>query len=349
MPVIKSNAYGHGFFEVAAFCESNPTVKKMLVVSLAEALTLRRQKIKKPIIVLSFFDLERLKKQKREILKNISLPVYDLKIAQALNKIARAKGVKIKIHLKIDTGTSRIGFLPAELIRQSAINTLKSFRNLFVEGVFSHFAASETNKKYTKRQLKIFKEILLKLKEEGIDPPLKHFACTAAALVAPKSHFNAIRLGIGFYGLWASKQAKKAGKFTLKPALSWRTRLIQVKKIPKNTPVGYGCSCVVNRPTTLGIIPVGYWDGLDRRLSNYGQVLHQGKRCNILGRVCMNMTMIDLTGQPAKAGDKITLIGRQGRKEITADEMAEKVGTINYEVVSRINPLLPRILIHPVK
>ena len=160
----------------------------------------------------------------------------------------------------------------------------------------------------------------------------------------PKSHFNAIRLGIGFYGLWASKQAKKAGRFELKPALSWQTRLIHVKKIPKNTSVGYGCSCIVKKPTTLGIIPVGYWDGLDRRLSNCGQVLHQDRRCNILGRVCMNMTMIDLTGRPAKTGDQITLLGREGRKEITADEIAEKIGTINYEIISRINPLLPRIL-----
>lgn len=342
MPVIKSNAYGHGFFEVAAFCEANQTVKKMLVVSLDEALMLRRKKIKKPIIVLSFFNLEQLKKQKGKNLKNISLPVYDLKTARVLNQIARVKGIKIKIHLKIDTGASRIGFLPAELTKRGNIKTLKSFKNLFIEGIFSHFAASETNKKYTQKQLAIFKEILLKLKDEGIDPPLKHFACTAAALAAPKSRFNAIRLGIGFYGLWASKQAKKAGKFELKPALSWQTRLIQVKKISKNTPVGYGCSCVVNRPTVLGIIPVGYWDGLDRRLSNRGQVLHRGKRCNILGRVCMNMTMIDLTGHRAEAGDKITLIGRQGREEITADEMAEKIGTINYEVISRINPLLPR-------
>lgn len=344
MPVVKSNAYGHGFFEVAGFCETSPTVKKILVVSLDEALKLRGQKIKKPIVVLSFFNLEQLKKQKGQILENISLSVYDLKTARALNKIARAKGIKIKIHLKIDTGTSRIGFLPAELTVSDASKTLKSFKNLFIEGIFSHFAASETNKKYTRKQLSVFKEILLKLKEEGISPPLKHFACSAAALVSSQSHFNAIRLGIGFYGLWASKQAKKAGRFALKPVLSWQTRLIQVKKIPKNTPVGYGCSCVVNRPTTLGIIPVGYWDGFDRRLSNCGQVLHRGKRCNILGRVCMNMTMIDLTGQPAKAGDQITLIGRQSREKITADEMAGKIGTINYEVVSRINPLLPRIL-----
>ena len=326
--------------EVARFCDTCNLINKIAVVNLAEALELRKNKIKKPIIVLSFFDFEELATVSKKGLENTSLPIYDTATAIKLNNFAKKSKIKAKIHLKIDTGASRIGFLPKKLIKN--IELLKKLNNLDIEGVFSHFASSEEDKKYTQRQLLIFNKTIAELKAVGINPRMIHIACTAAALVTPPNQCNATRLGIGFYGLYPSEQIKKIIK--LKSVLSWHTRLIQVKEIPKNTLIGYGGAYRTYRQTKLGIIPVGYWDGLDRHLSNCGQVLFNGRKCAILGRICMNLTMIDLTGLNAKTGDKITLIGRQGGVEITADDLAKKIGTINYEVVTRINPQIKRII-----
>ncbi|MBI5022819.1 MAG: alanine racemase [Candidatus Magasanikbacteria bacterium] len=340
IPVIKSNAYGHGFLEIARFCDTSKLINKIAVVNLAEALELRKNKIKKQIIVLSFFDFKELNGLKESELKNISLPVYDTATAVKLNNFVKKRGIKIKINLKIDTGASRIGFLPKEMIQNIAL--LKKLNNLTIEGIFSHFASSEEDKKYTQKQLRIFDKIIVKLKTNGINPPMIHIACTAAALTVPEGRHNAIRLGIGLYGLYPSAQIKKIIK--LKPVLSWHTRLIQVKNIHKGTLVGYGGTHRTHHQTQLGIIPVGYWDGLDRHFSNCGQVLFKDKKCAILGRICMNLTMIDLTGLNAKTGDKVTLIGRQGKTEITTDDLAQKLNTINYEVVTRINPQIKRII-----
>lgn len=344
MAVVKSNAYGHGFLEVAKFCDAQKAVDLLAVVNLDEALALRQNKIKKPILILTFFELEKLKKLPADFFKKTAFPVYDLQTAKALNCLAAKKGINIKVHLKIDVGTSRIGFLSKDILNEKMLNSLKSLKNITIEGVFSHLAASEENLTYTKKQIKTFERILSQLKKEGINPPLKHLACTASTLAAPPSRFNAVRLGLGLYGLWPSPQTKNRNGIDLKQALSWHTRLIQVKKLPKNTPIGYGCAYITKRPTQLGIIPVGYWDGLDRKLSNCGQILVKGQKCPILGRICMNLTMIDLTGLAAKTGDKVTLLGRQGKNEISAEDLAKKIGTINYEVVTRINPLLPRII-----
>lgn len=340
IPVIKSNAYGHGFIEVAKFCDTCNLINKIAIVSLAEAFELRKNKIKKRIIVLSFFDFEELVTADKKELKNISLPIYDMATAIKLNNFAKKSKIKVKIHLKIDTGASRIGFLPTELIKHMEL--LKKLNNLTIEGIFSHFASSEEDKKYTRKQLQIFNKTIAELKVGGINPQMFHIACTAAALVTSQNQCNATRLGIGFYGLYPSEQIKKIIK--LKPVLSWHARLIQVKNIPKNTLIGYGGTYQTHRQTKLGIIPVGYWDGLDRHLSNCGQVLFKGKKCAILGRICMNLTMIDLTGLNAKTGDKITLIGKQGTAKITADDLAQKINTINYEVTTRINPQIKRIV-----
>jgi alanine racemase len=340
IPVIKSNAYGHGFIEVTRFCDTCKLINKIATVNLAEALELRKNKIKKQIIVLSFFDFDELTTENASKLKNISLPIYDIATAVKLNNFSKKNKIKIKIHLKVDTGASRIGFLPKQLIKNIVL--LKKLNNLTIEGVFSHFASSEEDKKYTQKQLRIFNKTMAKLKAGRINPPMAHIACTAAALVTPQNQCNVARLGIGFYGLYPSLQIKKIIK--LKPVLSWHTRLIQVKELPKNTLIGYGGTFRTHRQTKLGIIPVGYWDGFDRHLSNCGQVLFKGKKCAILGRICMNLTMIDLTGLNAKTGDKITLIGRQGKTEITADDLAKKINTINYEVVTRINPQIKRIV-----
>ena len=173
---------------------------------------------------------------------------------------------------------------------------------------------------------------------------LWHSSCSAATLLHPEARSNAVRVGIGLYGLYPSVQAKRV--LNLKPVLSWYTRLIQIKMIPAGTKIGYDSTYTTKRVTRLGIIPVGYYDGFDRRFSNRGIVLVQGRKCSVLGRICMNVTMIDLTDVqgPLKTGDTVVLIGQSKKESITADQLAEMSGTIHYEVVNRINPLLPRIV-----
>ena len=400
MPIIKSNAYGHGMVEIAKIVA--PKIKWLGVVSLGEALELRRQKIKNRIFVLSYinsFPLRArrgaacLRRQGGEaekfvnpltltlshqgrgeliegIRQNIDLPIYDFNYAELISQTAKKIKRTAKVHIKIDTGASRIGILTNEAI--NFIKKINKLPNLKIEGIFSHFAASEENPEYSRIQLNKFNKIIDVIPalrnatgsasggKAGIQKiPYQHLACSAATLVQPNSHFNLVRIGIGLYGLWPSAQTKKIAQklypnFNLKPALSWKTKIIQIKTIPQGTKIGYGCTYTCKKKTKLAILPVGYWEGYDRHLSNAGPVLVRGQYCPILGRICMNLTMVDVTGvKNTKVGDEVVLIGRQGRSfnsaqgrgEITAEELAEKIGTINYEVVTRINPLLPRIYI----
>lgn len=337
MAVVKSNAYGHGMIPMAQAVEG--LTDWFGVVSGSEALVLRKAGIKKPILVLSFYDSNQIV----ELVKHkISLAVYDLKQAQAISAAAKKFKITANIHLKVDTGTSRLGIFSPAVV--SFVEKLLHLPNIKIEGVFSHFAASEENLDFTFKQDVWFSSVIEELEWRGGDP-IQHIACTAASVVAPKSRHCMVRLGIGLYGLWPSIQAQKRANFALKPALGWQTGVIQVKDLLKGANVGYGLSYKTKRPTKLAILPVGYFDGYDRKLSNQGEVLIGGKRCKVLGRVCMNLIMVDVTDVTnVKIGDTAVLIGRQGREEITADELAKKIGTINYEVVTRINPLIPRII-----
>lgn len=347
MPVIKANAYGHGFLEIAKICQQNREVDRICVVNSDEALRLTRNRIHKPIQILSFYDFD--DKILLELANppsafggggQIIFPLYTHEQAKILNKIGERAKTKIKTHIKIDVGASRVGILPKDAVE--FINKIKKLKNIDIEGIWSHFSSSEDNREVTQQQLNIFNDVLLKLKEQKIDPPLKHLACSAAAILYPTSRLGAARIGISLYGLYPSKQT--VGKINLKPALSWHTKVIQVKNVPSGTKIGYDGAYTVNRPTKLAVLPVGYWDGFDRGLSNRGQVLIKGYRCPILGRVCMNLTMVDVTGlAEVKIGDEITLLGEQKRQKITAEDMASWAGTINYEIIDRINPLLPRI------
>ena len=190
------------------------------------------------------------------------------------------------------------------------------------------------------------------LKSEGIDPPWKHTACSAAAILYPQTYFNLARIGIAMYGLWPSKETLAVAKrekrvISLVPALTWKTVVAQIKKVKKGAPVSYGLTERVTRDSRLAILPVGYWDGYDRRgLSQTGQALIRGHRCKIVGRICMNMCVADVTDVPGiKAEDEVVLLGRQKRAVIAAEDLASKIGTINYEVVTRINPQIPRIVV----
>jgi len=337
MPIVKSNAYGHGMVEAAKLVA--PRVNWLGVASLGEALELRKNNIKKKIFVLSYAPQRQLEQGIRQ---NIDLPVYDLAYAKIISDVAGKLNKKAKVHIKIDTGATRVGVLAKQGIE--FIKEVRQLPNLNIVGIYSHFAASEENQQYTRFQLNNFQKVLPQLEIEGIDIPYRHFACSAAALVEPAAHFNMIRLGLGLYGLWPSEQAKKIALkqypwLNLKPALTWKTKVIQVKDIPKGTKVGYGCTYTAKKKMKIAVLAVGYWEGYDRHLSNKGEVMIRNKKCPVIGRVCMNLTMVDVSkAKGVKAGDEVILLG----KGMSAEDMAESIGTINYEVVTRINPILER-------
>jgi len=339
MPVIKANAYGHGLINIAQICDKSKEADRLCVASLDEALALLNHKISKPLLILSYYELNT-EKVSRAVSKKVGFAVYQIEQARFLNKIGEKNNKKVKVHVKVDTGAARIGILPSQVV--DFIEHLKKLANLELEGLWSHFASSEEDELYTERQYLTFQEVLYQLQRKGIEIPLRHMTCSAALTSYPKANFNAIRVGLSLYGLYPS--AKSRESIALQPALSWFTKIIQVKNLPAGAKIGYGGTFTTSRPTTLAIIPVGYWDGYDRGLSNAASVLIKEKLCPIRGRICMNLSMVDVTDAPnVKAGDTAILIGSENNKAVTADELASLAGTINYEIVDRINPLLPRI------
>lgn len=345
MPVIKSNAYGHGLLEVARICQSAKEVDWLAVVNLEEALALRSAKITKPILVLSYYDLDK-NQVARAIKQNISLVVYQKEQFKFIDKIAGELKKKASVHFKVDTGTSRLGVPVSQAFQ--CINTLLQYKNLELEGLFTHYASAEAvNQSFTKEQTKQFYQLIQALEQDNIFIPLKHAACSAATLVSKNYHFDAVRLGISLYGLWSLEDGRDIRKkHQLEPALTWKTKVIEIKELSAGATVGYGQTYRVKKKIKIAVLPVGYWEGYDRRLSNRGEVLISGQRCPIRGRVCMNLTMVDVSKiKNIKVGDQAVLIGKSGKEEITADELAKKIGTINYEVVTRINPYILRRLV----
>jgi alanine racemase len=339
MPVIKANAYGHGFLEMARICAQNKNVDRICVVNLDEALALIKNRIRKPIMILSFYDSDKNKLQ-GAVKNNAIFPLYDLKQAEILNHLGKKNKKEIKVHLEVDTGASRTGVMPKEIL--GFVKKMRSYPFLELEGIWSHFASSEEDPKYTHYQLKRFEQVIHILDKAGIKIPLKHMACSASTVLYPESRFNAIRLGLSLYGLYDAPQIKN--RIALKPALSWYTTIIQVKEVPSNTKIGYGGTYITKKRTKLAIIPVGYWDGYDRKLSNQGEVIIYDQKCPIRGRICMNLSMVDITKiKGVKVGDKVILIGKDKKTQITVEDLAHQIGTINDEVVTRINPFLPRI------
>ncbi len=341
MPVVKSNAYGHGMIEVAKICDLNSFVDKICVVNLDEAIILINNEIKKPIIILSFYELDT-KKIRVAIKNKVIFPVYLLEQINFLNKLAKTVGETVKIHLKIDTGATRIGVLPTEALKFA--QEISRLKNLKLDGIWSHFASSEDDFEYTKKQQTVFEKTIDELERNNIYIPIKHFACSAATIFHNSARFNAVRLGLSLYGLYPNEKSKKI--IELFPALSMNTKIIQIKTVKQNTKIGYGGTFITKQKTKIAVLPIGYWDGIDRKLSNNGSVIINGARCPIRGRICMNLTMVDVSKiKQVSVGDEVIIIGKQGKNIISADDLAKQIGTINYEVVDRINPLLPRIIV----
>lgn len=348
--VVKSNAYGHGLELASKVAAKSGLVDWLGTASLHEALALRQAGLKLPVLVLSYYHPLRVDEFIRGIKANISFVVYEAGAIKLLVAAAKKAGRPARVHLKIDTGMARLGI--DYRTANQYLRLIKSHKNLLLEGVASHFATAES--KFTgflQTQLENFDKFLAANNSLLSANICKHIACSAAINTQTDSQYNLTRLGIGYYGLWPSPDNEAMVKasqpsFKLQPALTWKTNIIELQKLAAGVTVGYGRTYLTKRPLLMAVLPIGYWDGYDRKLSNRAGVLVQGKLCPVIGRVCMNITMIDVSQvKTVKVGDEVVLLGRQGRREVAAEQLAEKSGTINYEVVTRINPLLNRVLI----
>ena len=348
MPVIKSNAYGHGLLPIARLADSLG-INWFGVNSVEEGISLRQAGFQQKILVLGYVPLAQ---AELAVEYDLRVVVYNPENIRALAEAARRQKKKVYLHLKVETGTNRQG-IPIKKIG-NIWREIKKHPQLVLEGLSSHFANIEdtTDDYYPKFQLENFRQAIDWFKQRDINVPLRHMSCSAASILFPETHFELARVGIGLYGLWPSKETMVSCRLRgqealrLKPVLSWRARVAQVKNVARGAYVGYGCTYRTTRPTRLAVIPVGYYDGYDRSLSNAAYVLIRGKRAPVRGRVCMNFFMVDVTDIPGvKLEDQVTLIGKDGRDKITADQLATLAGTINYEIVSRINPSIPRVVV----
>ncbi len=346
MAVVKSNAYGHGLIGVAKTVQ--PHLDWFGVDNVDEGLVLKKAGIRKPVLILGFTPSWRMTEAIRAGLR---MTVSTVEQARAAKGAAQKAGRNGFLHLKVETGTTRQGVSLREL--PDVLHALQASKAIVIEGVSTHYANIEdaTEHTYAAGQLETYQQALRILDARGLTPKVCHTACTAAAILYPDTHFNLVRVGIGLYGLWPSEETRiEAGagglELELQPALGWKTLIAQVKDVKRGTPIGYGLTERMPHDGKIAVLGAGYWDGYDRGLSSVGEALLHGRKAKIMGRVCMNMCMIDVTGIPrTNAGDTVTLLGQDGRATVRAEDLAAKLGTISYEIVTRINPTLPRILV----
>ncbi|MBI2360747.1 MAG: alanine racemase [Deltaproteobacteria bacterium] len=336
LSVVKANAYGHGAVSVArALADAGS--ESFGVATLEEGIELRAGGVDAPILVLAGAYPEQLD----EFIEHRLTPaICETETLRRLELEARRRGVTLSFHLKVDTGMGRIGLRAADV--DSWLPELGPLKALRLEGIFSHFSHAESAEgNYTQGQLQAFRRVLKRLRSAGYDPPLVHVANSAAVIALPSAHFTMVRPGLMLYGAYPSPDM--ASQVTLKPVLTWKTRVLQLKKVPKGSSISYGRTFVTRRESLIATLPVGYADGYHRLLSNRGEVLIRGRRAPIVGRVCMDLTMADVTGASGVAqGDEVVLLGAQGQASISADEMARWAETISYEIFTSIGPRVPR-------
>ncbi|MEK7376544.1 MAG: alanine racemase [Candidatus Margulisiibacteriota bacterium] len=338
MAIVKANAYGHGAKETAKTAE-RAGVDYLGVAYLGEALEIRDAGVKTPILILSETPLEF---ARHVIDADITQTVYTLELANALAEAAAKNNKKARVHVKVDTGMGRVGVFPEQAL--SLIKQMICLPSIELEGIFTHFSKGEDIESgFTEKQFGSFLSVLDRLKKEGIEIPVKYCASSAAAFNFPQSHLDMVRLGITMYGLYPPGQKNRPVK--LISALSLKTKVLYLKRVPKGTPLSYGAAYVTPKETTIATLPVGYADGLSRSLSNKGQVLIKGKKYPIVGRVTMDMTLVDTGDDKIKAWDDVVIIGKDGGREITADDVANQMDSINYEVVCGIGKRVPRVYI----
>lgn len=340
--VIKADGYGHGAIPIARELEGLEFLFGFATATAEEALELRNADITKPILILGYtfpYSYESLIREK------VRMTVFREDTLDSLAEIVRRKKTgKARVHIKVDTGMGRIGISP-DRNGLSFVKRALSMEEIEVEGIFTHFArADETDKASAKGQLALFRRFLAEIHQElGADIPVKHCSNSAGIIELPQANMDMVRAGITLYGLWPSKEVSRS-VLSLTPALSLYSRIVYCKEIKTGTPVSYGGTFIAPKDMRIATIPVGYGDGYPRSLSGKGYVLVRGQRAPILGRVCMDQFMVDVTEIPkVEQGDRVTLIGRDGDKEISMEELGELSGRFNYELACDLGKRVPRI------
>lgn len=340
---VKSNAYGHGLLETSLAIE--PFAAMLCVYNLEEAVALRKGGITKPLLIMGPVKPDSLDEAlaTKAAIALWDTGMYALRVAST----ARRRNTAFPVHVKINTGLNRLGLAPQEAA--DAIEDYLRMGELKIEGVFSHLAAAEEmDSPFTLAQLATFEAALAPVQEQLQNQntkPVLHIAASAAAMLWPQTRLDMVRSGIALYGLWPSPGTQQAMQtaLVLEPALRYETALVAVRHLASGDAIGYGTTFHAPQAMRIGILPLGYADGIPRLFSNNGAFLVRGTRCPIVGRVCMNMTMIDLTNEPeAATEDRVTLIGKDGDASVTADDWATWAQTINYEIVTRLPAEIPR-------
>ncbi|MFM7200533.1 MAG: alanine racemase [Myxococcota bacterium] len=344
-PAVKSNAYGHGLVLAAsAFLAGG--ADWLCVNALYEVEALRQAGFTCPLYVMGYLSLEQLE---RAVELDARMVVYNQETVDALVKLVKRLGKPAYVHIKVETGNNRQGVGLEEALK---LADRCRAQGVTLEGLATHFANVEdtTDHRFAEEQLERFERGVRALRGAGHELPICHTANSAATLLWPHAQFDLVRVGISSYGLWPSRETllsatlEGRGRTSLTQALTWKTRIAQIKRVGVGEFVGYGCTFMATHPTRLAILPVGYYDGYDRGLSNLAYVLIRGQRAPVRGRVCMNIIMVDVTDIPeARVEDEVVLLGGQGGQYLSAEQLGEWSGTINYEVVARIADHVPRI------
>jgi alanine racemase len=339
MAVVKANAYGHGVVEVARVALDNGA-GRLAIARVSEGEALRKAGIEAPILILGYTPAG----QYPDVLRlSLGQTVYSLEMASVLNELAGREGVRVPVQVKIDTGMGRLG-LPAESASLKEVLRIARLSHLELEGIFTHFATADSrDKRYAWEQFERFLSFLDALRREGLEIPFRHCANSAAIIDLPQTHLDLVRPGISIYGLYPSAEVQRS-RLSLRPAMSLKARVAQVKKVPAGFPVSYGVTYQTPVPTVLATLPVGYADGYPRLLSSRGKVFIHGQRAPVVGRVCMDFCLVDVGHVPDVAvGDEVVFFGRQGGAVLPVEEVAEALGTINYEVICMVNGRVPRV------
>jgi len=350
MAVVKANAYGHGLVEVAGKALESGA-QALGVARASEGIELRKAGFDAPILIFSYTPPD----MARELVEfDLTQTVYSYKTAKVLSAAAGSFNKKIRVHLKVDTGMGRLGVLP-DCFRASQssrgvdnavheVELIARLKNLEINGIYTHFASADSpDKSYTENQLAIFMNFIEQLKNAGMEFSVKHAANSAAVIDMPETHLDMVRTGISIYGLYTSDNVDKS-RINLKPAMELKARIIHLKKVPAGFKISYGITYETQKATTIATVPIGYADGFNRLLSSRGHMLVCGRKAPIIGRVCMDMTMLDVGDIPeVSLEDEVVIFGKQGDASITVDEIASSINTINYEIVSAIADRVPRI------
>jgi alanine racemase len=350
MAVVKADAYGHGSVRISQTALANGA-DALGVARIEEGRCLREAGISAPILVFGYVPEPNI----RDLIDcDITATAFSSETARTMSEAATKLGRTIRIHTKIDTGMGRLGYLPdAERYpgecgdRLNAlvddIVTIAKLPGLNLEGIYTHFAtADKSDKRFAVNQFKLFSSLLTRLKETGLEIPLRHAANSGAIIDMPETHLDMVRAGIAIYGLYPSREVDRR-LISLIPAMSLKTRIIHLKKVPAHFSISYGRTYETKNPTVIATIPIGYGDGYNRRLSCRGHMLVCGRRAPVVGRVCMDLTMLDVGHIPeVSLNDEVVVFGEQGDASLSVDELADSLDTISYEIVTSVSERIPR-------